>query len=142
MTTKLSQNDMLAMIEDSGRRVTTPRRNIVALLVSTEEGFTSEEINTALPHVGRATVYRTIKLLVAAGVLCRVALPDSTVKYALAHVSHHHHTMCVKCGTVNEFRDSTVERLLRSFEHDIDGEIVGHRLELYIVCIECANTER
>ena len=132
-----SRHDLLAVLEDGGFRVTEPRRNVIGLLDSKEEGFSAEDISTELPGVGRATVYRTIKLLLEAGVICRLPLPDGSTKYSLARVEHHHHTVCVKCGTVGEFRDATIERLLRSIGSDISGEIVGHRMEFHIICIEC-----
>ena len=87
--------------------------------------------------MGRATVYRTIKLLVEAGVVCKLALQDGAPKYSLARVEHHHHTICVGCGTVGEFRAVTIERLLRAIGDDISGEIVGHRIEFYITCQDC-----
>ena len=101
------------------------------------EGFSAEEISGELPGVGRATVYRTIRLLLDAGVICKLALPNGAPKYSLARVEHHHHTVCVKCGTVGEFRAVTIERLLRAIGGDISGEIVGHRIEFYITCDEC-----
>jgi Fur family ferric uptake transcriptional regulator len=140
MKANLSYTDLLDLIEDNGSRITGQRRDIVNLLVARREGFTPEEINNELPNVGRATVYRTIKLLVNSGVLCKLTLPDSSIKYALAQISHHHHTVCVKCGIIGEFRDSTVERLLKAIDSDIDGDIVGHRLELHILCPECTRT--
>lgn len=132
-----SRHDLIAVLEDGGFRVTEPRRNVIGLLDSKEEGFSAEDISDELPGVGRATVYRTIKLLLEAGVICRLPLPDGSTKYSLARVEHHHHTVCVKCGTVGEFRDATIERLLRSIGSDISGEIVGHRMEFHIICTEC-----
>ena len=87
--------------------------------------------------MGRATVYRTLKLLLEAGVVCKLALPDGAPRYSLARVEHHHHTLCVRCGTVGEFRDATIERLLRGVGGDIADRIVGHRMEFYIICREC-----
>ena len=135
--TKDTRPDLQAVLEDRGYRVTEPRRSVTNLLDLKEEGFGAEEICTELPGVGRATVYRTIKLLLDAGVICKLALPDGAPKYSLARVEHHHHTVCVRCGTVGEFRDTTIERLLRTIGGDISGEIVGHRMEFYIVCREC-----
>ena len=135
--TKDTRPDLQAVLEDRGYRVTEPRRSVTNLLDLKEEGFGAEEICTELPGVGRATVYRTIKLLLDAGVICKLALPDGAPKYSLARVEHHHHTVCVRCGTVGEFRDTTIERLLRTMGGDISGEIVGHRMEFYIVCREC-----
>ena len=125
---------MIAVLEDKGYRATLPRRGVINLLEQKHEGFTVEEINGELPGVGRATVYRTIKLLIEAGVVCKLALPNGAPKYTLARYEHHHHTICLKCGTVGEFRDVTIERLLRAIGDDISGEIVGHRIEFYITC--------
>ncbi len=140
---KQTRPDLLAVLEDRGYRVTEPRRSVVELLDSKEVGFSAEEICGELPDVGRATVYRTIKLLLEAGVICKLALPNGAPKYSLARIEHHHHTVCVTCGTVSEFRDVTIERFLRTIGADISGEIVGHRMEFYIVCRSClAASER
>ncbi len=128
---------MLAVLEDRGYRVTGPRRSIISLLDQKEEGFSAEEISHELPRVGRATVYRTIKLLIDAGVVCKLSMPDGAPKYSLARVEHHHHTVCVRCGKVGEFRASTIERLLRAIGEDIEGEIVGHNIEFHIICRDC-----
>ncbi len=133
---------MLALLEDRGHRTTPQRYCVVNLLEQKQEGFTAEEICQELPDVGRATVYRTIKLLLEAGVLCKLALPDGAPKYILARAEHHHHTVCVRCGTVGEFRDTTMERVLRAIGSEIPGEIVGHRMELYLLCQNCLAKSR
>ena len=134
--------DMLSVLEDRGYRVTEPRRSIVDLLDLKQEGFSVEEICGELPDVGRATVYRTIKLLLEAGMVCKLSLPSGVPKYSLARFEHHHHIVCVKCGIVSEFRDVTIERFLRSIGSDIPGEIVGHRMEFFIICQQCAVSVR
>ena len=129
--------DLQAVLEDRNLRMTGPRRNIIALLDRKNDGFSAEEVCSELPDVGRATVYRTIKLLLEAALICKLALPDGAPRYSLARVEHHHHTFCVRCGTVGEFRDATVERLLRAVGGDISDQIVGHRMEFYIICRQC-----
>lgn len=132
-----TRHDLLAVLEDNGHRVTNPRRSVISLLEDKPHGFSAKEISSELPEVGRATVYRTIKLLLEAAVICKLVLPDGASKYSLARVEHHHHTLCVKCGTVGEFRDTTIERLVRAIGEDISGKIVGHRMEFDIICEEC-----
>jgi Fur family ferric uptake transcriptional regulator len=132
-----AQPDLLAILEDRGYRVTRPRREVLNLLGEKQEGFNAEEICAELPGVGRATVYRSIRLLLEAGVICKLMLPNGGQKYSLARGEHHHHIICVMCGTVGEFRDSTVERVLRTIGADIPGKIVGHRMEFYITCQDC-----
>ena len=132
-----ARHDLLAVLEDNGHRVTNPRRSVISLLEDKSDGFSAEEISHELPGVGRATVYRTIKLLLEAGVICKLVLPNGGSKYSLARVEHHHHTLCIKCGTVGEFRNTTIERLVRAIGEHISGEIVGHRMEFHVICEQC-----
>lgn len=140
MTTSESlHHDLIATLEDSGFRLTEPRRLVAHSIENQVEAFTAEDLCETVPGVGRATVYRTIKLLVEAGALCKLAMPDGAPKYNLARVGHHHHTVCVRCGKVGDFRDSTVERMLRSLAKEVDGQIVGHRMEVYVDCADCSS---
>ena len=136
-TANTVHHDLITSLEDKGYRVTDPRRRVAESIEVQDEAFTAEDLCDAVSGVGRATVYRTIKLLVDSGALCKLAMPDGAPKYSLARIGHHHHTVCVRCGAVGEFRDSTVERMLRSLSRDIDGEIVGHRMEVYVTCSDC-----
>ena len=129
--------DLMSVIEDMGYRITQPRRDVVKLLETKPDGFGAEEINAALPEGGRATVYRTIRLLLDIGVICKLVMRDGSTKYSLARVEHHHHLVCVRCGTVEEFLDSTIERLVRAIGAEVSGEILGHRIEFDVICKTC-----
>ncbi len=133
--------NITAILEDRGYRSTAPRLAIIQILEGKQEGFTAEEIGNELPWVGRATIFRTIKLLMEVGVICKLNLMDGAPKYSMSRIEHHHHTVCVKCGNVGEFRAATIERLMRAIGDDIPGEIVGHRIELYITCNQCIRDE-
>ncbi len=142
MTSPLTTRpNIMSVLEDRGYRSTAPRRAIICTLEGKQAGFTVEEIGNELPEVGRATIFRTIKLLMEAGVVCRLNLLDGAPKYSLSSIEHHHHTVCVRCGNVGEFRAATVERLLRALADDIPGDIVGHRVELYVTCNDCVSDE-
>lgn len=101
------------------------------------DAFTAEQLCRDLPGVGRATVYRTIRHLVDAGALCKLPILDGAPMYSIARIEHHHHTVCSRCGAVGEFRHSTVERVMRSLANEIDGDIIGHRMEIFITCNSC-----
>ncbi len=140
-TTQTPRLDITAILEDRGYRSTAPRLAIIQILEGKQEGFTAEEIGNELPWVGRATIFRTIKLLMEVGVICKLNLIDGAPKYSMSRIEHHHHTVCVKCGNVGEFRAATIERLMRAIGDDIPGEIVGHRIELYVTCNQCIRDE-
>ena len=138
MMTTLSIEDRVdAILEDLGCRVTGPRREVARLLASKQGSFSAESINEELPDVGRATVYRTLKLLSDADVLCKTILPDGSPRYSFDHSWHHHHLICTSCGRVEEFRNSELERLLCELATQVDGEVLEHRVELYVTCTDC-----
>ena len=124
-------------LEDRGLRRTGTRVAVTARIEQLNGAFTAEQLCRNLPGVGRATVYRTIRHLVDAGALCKLPIPDGAPMYSVARVEHHHHTICSRCGAVGEFRHSTVERVMRSLAKEIDGDIIGHRMEIFITCNSC-----
>ncbi len=127
----------MALLEDHGLRITAPRQKIVDYIHGAAEGFTAEKMADDLSNVSRATVFRTLKILLEANVICRLSMPGGNPRYSLSRVDHHHHTVCISCGRVGEFRASTIERLLKGIESDIPGAIVGHNIEFYIKCDAC-----
>ena len=131
--------DLMATLKDRSIRVTRPRKAIVDLLERKRGGFTIEALSEELPSVGRATVYRTVRLLLEAGVVCKLAMMDGSHVYSVSRVGHHHHHyVCIECGAVDEFRTATVEKLVRSISTDLPGQVVDHRIELYVLCDYCA----
>ncbi len=128
---------LMASLEYRGYRATAPRKAIADLLEQKHDGFTVEAISEELPSVSRATVYRNIKLFVDAGVVCKLTLMNGSHVYSVARLGHHHHYVCVECGAVKEFRAAAVERMVRSIATDLPGQVVGHRVELYVSCDRC-----
>jgi Fur family ferric uptake transcriptional regulator len=126
-----------AILRDLGCRVTGPRREVARLVAGKQGSFSAESVNEELPDIGRATVFRTIKLLADAGIICKTALPDGSPRYSFDHSLHHHHSICSSCGRVEEFRNSALERLLCEMSSEISGQILGHRVELYVTCTRC-----
>ena len=127
-----------AILEGLGCRVTEPRREVARLLASKQGAFSAEAINQELSGVGRATVYRTLKLLSDAGVVCKTILPNGSPRYAFDHSwHHHHHLICSSCETVQEFHSSELERLLRELSDEIPGRVLSHQVDFYVNCPSC-----
>ena len=132
-----AESNILAVLEEHCSRMTWPRRQFATMLARRTDSFSAEEIVAGLPALGRATVYRTLRLLVEAGILCKTAMPDGSPRYSLDDARHHHHLVCVDCGRIDEFRHPTVERMLRAMKTHVGSELIGHRLELYHRCAAC-----
>lgn len=126
-------------LEDAGYRVTATRRGLLETLLACADGFTAEDLVRKAHGAGRATVYRMIRLLVDQGLLCKLALDDGAPRYVLSSgFAHHHHFACVGCGAVREFRQAAIEKVLRKLAGAYGDTLVGHRVELYVLCSACA----
>ena len=133
---------LMASLVHLGYKATAPRKAMSDLLERKDEGFTIEELSEELHSVSRATVYRNIKLFIEAGVVCRLTLMDGSHVYSVSRTGHHHHHyVCVECGKVREFSASAVEQMVRSIAAELPGQVVDHRIELYVDCERCPIAE-
>jgi Fe2+ or Zn2+ uptake regulation protein len=127
----------LSSIEEMGYRLTPPRLAVVAAVAARNAPFTIEDISQSLPDVGRATVFRTVKLLLEIDFVCRVLLDDGATRYRVSRRGHHHHLICTRCGAVQDFTECGVGDLAALLGARTEYEIEGHRLEVYGRCSEC-----
>ena len=88
------------------------------------------------------TVYRTLSLLVQAGIVRTVTPPDATDTQGVWYEhtwrrEHHDHLVCVRCGRVVEFTYPAIEVLQEAVAREHGFTLEGHRLELAGLCPEC-----
>ncbi len=133
---------ILQALKARGYRNTTPRRTLALAIAEQDRHFTAEGLRQQLPpQLGRATVYRILKILVEAGVLCRVLLEDDELHYQLSHRDHHHHLLCVECGLSEDLTGCDIEQVLASASALHGFELSSHRLEVYGRCRECRRAD-
>tara|TARA_B110000116_G_scaffold268077_1_gene281497 strand:- start:394 stop:810 length:417 start_codon:yes stop_codon:yes gene_type:complete len=135
----MEYSEQVINIQNSGYRMTESRLKIIKLLNNKVEGFTVDFIYKSLPEISRATVFRTLKFLLKQDLICKLVSNDRSTIYTISKLQHHHHTICVKCNSIGEFNDNTVEKILQSIQNNIEGIIVEHNLQLHIICSNCAN---
>jgi Fe2+ or Zn2+ uptake regulation protein len=130
-------DEVVDKLRDQGFKITQPRYEVIRQVADRDNNFTAEELAAELASIGRATVYRTLKLLLDHGMLCRVVLGDGSICYRASHLAHHHHLVCLSCGATEDVHLSDVETVLGSVREATDYEIVSHRLEVYGFCPRC-----
>ncbi len=100
-----------------GLRKTSQRDAIIDAAFGTREHFNAEELLTMARKidisVSRATVYRTLPLLVESGLLRELDLGGETKIYDPNFLEHptHNHLVCVDCRKIIEFEDPNMELL-------------------------------
>ncbi len=133
---------LLARLGESGRRRTGARADVIRAASKRIRPFTAQALVAELARkgVGRATVYRTLDLLVTLGALSRVhGIEHGTrcVRYTACAPSHHHHLICRGCGRVEEIRASGLEERIAALARAHGFQALEHGLEVQGLCAEC-----
>ncbi|HOX92873.1 MAG TPA: transcriptional repressor, partial [Spirochaetales bacterium] len=127
-----------------GLKITQARDTVLQAFLSVEKHVSSDELYELArlldPSIGQATVFRTIKLLVDAG-LAQEACRDNgprRFEHAYRH-DHHDHLLCERCGSVLEFKDDTLEKAQKAVYARYGYMERSHRVELIGLCPDCAH---
>lgn len=140
-----SSSDTLNQLKRTGLRITDPRIEVVEEIHSRRGLFTGEQLYDDLRQrgsgVGRATVFRTIDVLVELEILDRVHQPDGAHGYILRGPGHRHHLVCSECGDVVEFQGCNVDELIENLASETSFRIEGHWLEIFGTCGRCQDPQ-
>jgi Fur family ferric uptake transcriptional regulator len=96
-------------------------------------------VHRVRPDIGRTTVYRTLKLLQAAGLAQELEVNGETRFEREYKRAHHDHFICKSCGDIAEFSSPEIERLQDEIALGIGFEIQGHRHQIFGLCRRCAS---
>ena len=94
------------------------------------------KVKESFPGIGFSTVYRTMKLLVEAGLVSERHFGDGEALYENLS-GHHDHCICTSCGRITEFEDETIEALQREVAEKNGFLLTSHKMELYGLCASC-----
>ena len=119
-----------------GKKQTRQRQAIVEVFLHADGHLALQElldlVQKSDPGVGFATVYRTMKMLVEAGVAKERHFGTDQALYELVHPNEHHdHLICSRCGHIFEFEDDVIEERQEQIAKSFGLKITGHRHELY-----------
>ncbi|HEX6886074.1 MAG TPA: Fur family transcriptional regulator [Planctomycetota bacterium] len=124
-------------------KLTAQRRRIFARVFATHEHFSAERLYGWMraeegSKVSRATVYRTLALLVEGGFLETLDAGQGELLYehVLGH-RHHDHLVCIDCGRIEEFADERIEEFQREAAARKGFRLHYHNLRLFGTCAAC-----
>ncbi len=130
-----SETSIESRCAECGLRMTGQRRVIAQVLSSATDHPDVEEVHRRAhaidSRISLSTVYRTLKLFSAKGILERHDFGHGRGRYEAAPREHHDHLVDIDSGRVIEFSNSDIEALQERVARDLGFELVGHRLELY-----------
>lgn len=124
-------------------RYTKSRRSLVTAAVQSTGPASASEFHGRI-DIPLSSLYRSLTVLAEAGVLVRHHDADGLARFELAEwiLGHHHHVVCVDCGSVedvevDETAEQAIDDLAAALARQANYELTGHNLEVEGVCRQC-----
>lgn len=133
-------------LTDQDIRYTRGRKTVVSTLASSDGPRSASELHEqtggSLPL---SSIYRSLAVLEDAGVLAPHHGAKGLTRYELAEWlrGHHHHLVCVECGSVEDVEvskrhESKVDKVVNEISSAAAFVPFNHALEIEGRCVRCA----
>ena len=138
----MSNSDKIGnLLTDGGFSVTPSRRAVIDAVAGRTQLYTANDVVTLVDQrdstVGRATVFRTLDLLVQLGVVSRIFDSAGNHRYITCDPEHHHHLVCTSCGKVESISGCGLEESALEVAGKFGYAVQSHRLEFLGTCPDC-----
>ena len=140
-----AENVFRDFLHDRGLKYTGERKKIVRAVMMTDQHFEVEELLRLMweddNRVGKATVYRTLKLLVECGIVKEAHFSNKQVHYE--HIfgeAPHDHMICRRCGRIIEFDAGNVLQLTAAAAAEHGFHAIAHRFQIIGLCKTCVES--
>ena len=133
------------ILQKSGLRYTRQRQAVLDELNRTQDHRDVEDIYFSIRNrglnVSRATVYRTLELLVKHNLVRRLDLGEGKYRFENQGRKHHDHIICLDCNKIMEFMNDRIEMLQEEVAEEYGFTLIKHVFQLYGKCLDesCPN---
>lgn len=128
-------------LEIRGEKLTDPRKILLRHIFDAHKHFDADELVAELRAAGRkvsrATVYRTLRLLVEAGLLRELRLTNRTAYEHQYGYPSHDHLHCTTCHAIVEFENDAIRRLRDELSREHGYLAAEHRFVIEGTCPAC-----
>ncbi len=140
----MALESMEGSLKERGVRLTRQRQILLELIDKTGEHLDAESLYQLAkerdPKLNRVTVYRTLKMLKAGGLVDELDLMHyggDQHYYETRLKQEHAHVICLRCGKVEEFFGEPLQRLRKQIESHFGFQILLARTEVGGYCAHC-----
>jgi len=129
-------------LERRGLKLTAERQAVFDQLFARHEHVEADELLVRLrargKKISRATIYRTLELLVDSGIVGRVRIGEIGYRYERLRAGEHHdHLICNECGRVIEFFEPRIESLQDEVCDRYGFLSISHSHQMRGICRQC-----
>ena len=132
-------------LDDNGIKLTPGRRVVFEEAMKAHGHFAPEALvkqcKANKRKVSRATVYRSLRELLEAGVIRETAYGEKhTIYEHIYDEKPHHHARCIRCGELFEIPDLGEETKYKPILDKMNFKVLGHEMTFYGICEKCQNS--
>ncbi len=123
----------------SHKKKVTPERVDLFSWMEQKHLFSSADIENEFSHIGRASIFRTLKLFSEIWILRRLHLWESWDKYEIecCEKHHHEHMKCNSCWDILTFTSDSICKKIFSEAKKLGFHIDEHSLSIFWKCKSC-----
>ena len=130
------------ILHNEGLRFTRQREAVWNEIINNDDHREADEIYMAIKQKGvsvsRATVYRTIDVLLKNNLVRKLDLGVGPSKFEhKINARHHDHIICIQCGRIEEFMVDKIENLQDEVAEEDGFKLVRHIHQLFGLCENC-----
>ena len=135
-------------LRQQGLPVTQQRETIAGVVFGSEAHLSVEEIEERLraqgERTGKATIYRTLEMLVKSGLVAEHDFGEGFKRYEhrFGQQPAHGHLVCTECGGVEEMEDAELMAMQEDAARRRGFQPSRYRLEIYGLCTACQEAGR
>lgn len=130
-------------LEKNDGRYTKTKRLIAEEIFNLSDHF---EVDSFIQHVkaktnsiSRATMYRTIKQLLDAGLLQKISTREGKVFYEQSRPKNEHaHIICNSCGKIFEMHDNVLQQHIEKYCKNMKFTLDYQSIHIYGECHNCS----
>ncbi len=142
MNTDKLKEEFRAFLKKHNYKITRNRLDLIDIIANYKKHFEIEElvsyIQSTQKLASRATIYRTVKLLIEFGIIKEIIKQNNKTIYEFyTQEEHHDHLICVSCGKIIEFLNEDIEKLQEEICKKHNFSPTYHRLEIFGLCEQC-----
>ena len=130
-------------LKQQGLPITQQREVVADVVFASREHLSVEDIEARLKdrgeRIGKATIYRTMEILVRSGLVEDHDFGDGFKRYEHLFGGQpvHQHLVCDNCRKVTEFRSRDLQRLQDEVSREHGFAPSRHRMEIHGLCGDC-----
>lgn len=129
----------MEILKENGYKYTEKRKDLISLFAEEKRYLSAKDVQEGLkekyPGLSFDTIYRNLTTFVDLELLEDTEWEgEKKFRFTCAHNEHHHHLICLTCGSTKSIHTCPMEVL----NSELNGfDVTGHKFEIYGYCTDC-----